>query len=124
LIVDRSSNLAISIHTREAISHLCLLYISSVSSPDLIGMLRNYIEGPWDDVLRVIGQAHSLLHEKGIVRIQTDIRVGSRYAFILLCQLLLMMAVLMPYRIDKKQTSEDKVRKVEELLTADAEGNA
>lgn len=29
--------------------------------------------------MRLIGQAHSMLHGKGIVRIQTDIRVGSRY---------------------------------------------
>ena len=29
--------------------------------------------------MRVIGLAHSLLHRRGIVRIQTDIRVGSRY---------------------------------------------
>ena len=29
-------------------------------------------------MMRVIGQAHVMLHEKGIVRIQTDIRVGSR----------------------------------------------
>lgn len=36
-------------------------------------------EGAWDDVMRLIGQAHFLLHKKGIVRIQTDIRVGSRY---------------------------------------------
>ena len=38
------------------------------------------VEGSWEDVMRVIGQAHCMLHEKGIVRIQTDIRVGSRYA--------------------------------------------
>lgn len=36
-------------------------------------------EGSWDAVMNLIGQAHSMLHEKGIVRIQTDIRVGSRY---------------------------------------------
>lgn len=29
--------------------------------------------------MRLIGQAHSMLHEKGVVRIQTDVRVGSRY---------------------------------------------
>jgi len=29
--------------------------------------------------MNLIGRAHSMLHEKGIVRIQTDIRVGSRY---------------------------------------------
>ena len=29
--------------------------------------------------MKLIGQAHTMLHEKGVVRIQTDIRVGSRY---------------------------------------------
>jgi hypothetical protein len=53
-------------------------------------------EGPWDDVMRIIGQAHSLLHGSGVVRIQTDIRVGSR--------------------TDKKQTIEDKIAVVEALL--------
>ena len=38
-------------------------------------------EGSWDDVMRLIGQAHVMLHEQGIVRIQTDIRVGSRYVY-------------------------------------------
>ena len=28
--------------------------------------------------MRLIGQAHTLLHEEGVPRIQTDIRVGSR----------------------------------------------
>ncbi|KAL5359004.1 hypothetical protein BJX96DRAFT_173963 [Aspergillus floccosus] len=54
------------------------------------------IEGPWDKVHHVIGQAHMLLHQQGIVRIQTDIRVGSR--------------------TDKEQSFEDKVNKVRELL--------
>ncbi len=40
-------------------------------------------EGSWDDVMRVIGQAHFMLHKKGIVRIQSDIRVGSRYVSML-----------------------------------------
>lgn len=54
------------------------------------------LEGPWDKVHHVIGQAHMLLHQQGIVRIQTDIRVGSR--------------------TDKEQSFEDKVNKVRELL--------
>jgi hypothetical protein len=37
-----------------------------------------FIEGPWDRVHEVIGQAHTILHQQGIVRIQTDIRVGTR----------------------------------------------
>ncbi|KIW49819.1 hypothetical protein PV05_11465 [Exophiala xenobiotica] len=57
------------------------------------------VEGSWDDVTRLIGQAHTILHEKGIVRIQTDIRIGSR--------------------TDKAQTMEDKVAAVEKLLSTD-----
>jgi hypothetical protein len=49
--------------------------------------------------MTLIGQAHTMLHEKGIVRIQTDIRVGSR--------------------TDKVQTMQDKVSAVEKLLAAD-----
>ena len=58
-------------------------------------------EGSWDEVMRVIGQAHVMLHEKGIVRIQTDIRVGSR--------------------TDKKQSFGDKVTAVNDLLAKDQE---
>ncbi|KAL4785290.1 YkoF-like protein [Aspergillus varians] len=36
------------------------------------------LEGSWDRVHQVIGQAHTILHQQGIVRIQSDIRVGSR----------------------------------------------
>jgi len=56
-------------------------------------------EGSWDEVTRVIGQAHALLHGKGVVRIQSDIRIGSR--------------------TDKVQTMEDKVSAVEKLLADD-----
>ncbi|CAF9928454.1 MAG: hypothetical protein HETSPECPRED_006836 [Heterodermia speciosa] len=57
------------------------------------------VEGSWDDVMRLIGQAHVMLHDKGIVRIQTDIRVGSR--------------------TDKKQSFGDKVKAVQDLLGKD-----
>jgi uncharacterized protein YqgV (UPF0045/DUF77 family) len=50
--------------------------------------------------MRVIGQCHALLHQNGVVRIQSDIRVGSR--------------------TDKKQGMKDKVEKVERLLEGDA----
>lgn len=49
--------------------------------------------------MRVIGQAHAVLHQKGIVRIQSDIRIGTR--------------------TDKAQTMEDKVSAVEKLLASD-----
>ncbi|OJJ64262.1 hypothetical protein ASPSYDRAFT_141212 [Aspergillus sydowii CBS 593.65] len=54
------------------------------------------LEGPWDKVHQVIGQAHTILHEQGVVRIQTDVRVGTR--------------------TDKVQSAEDKVNKVHQLL--------
>lgn len=51
--------------------------------------------------MRVIGQCHVMLHANGVVRIQTDIRVGSR--------------------TDKKQSAEDKVKAVEDRLAKDEE---
>lgn len=50
------------------------------------------IEGEWDDVMNLIGQLHRSLHDDGIQRIQSDIRVGTR--------------------TDKKQTAQDKMDKV------------
>ncbi len=35
--------------------------------------------------MRLIGQAHVMLHQQGVVRIQTDIRVGSRYGLRPVC---------------------------------------
>ena len=49
--------------------------------------------------MRVIGQCHAMLHENGVVRIQSDIRVGTR--------------------TDKKQSFEDKVAAVERRLKED-----
>ena len=50
--------------------------------------------------MHIIGQCHSMLHANGVVRIQSDIRVGSR--------------------VDKEQSLEDKVRAVEILLKNDS----
>lgn len=56
-------------------------------------------EGSWDEVMRVIGQCHAMLHQNGVVRIQSDIRIGTR--------------------TDKLQTFKDKVTAVEKLLASD-----
>ncbi|KAH8126633.1 hypothetical protein LI328DRAFT_61401 [Trichoderma asperelloides] len=39
------------------------------------------VEGNWEEVMTVIGKAHSAVHEKGVVRVQSSMRVGSRYVF-------------------------------------------
>lgn len=54
------------------------------------------IAGPWNEVMDLIGQFHEALHAKGVVRIQSDIRVGSR--------------------TDKSQMPQDKVDVVERKL--------
>ncbi|KAK4169483.1 YkoF-like protein [Cladorrhinum sp. PSN259] len=59
------------------------------------------LEGSWDEVMKVIGQAHSVVHEGGVVRVQTSMRVGTR--------------------TDKKQTAEEKVKRVQDLLDKDGE---
>lgn len=47
------------------------------------------IEGPWDDVFKLLGEIHEYAHEHGYVRIQSSMRVGTR--------------------TDKHQTAQDKV---------------
>ncbi|KAJ5880454.1 uncharacterized protein N7473_011507 [Penicillium subrubescens] len=36
-------------------------------------------QGPWDLVMRLIGTAHTCVHHSGIPRIQTDVRMLTRY---------------------------------------------
>ncbi|KAG9231741.1 cell wall biogenesis protein-like protein Ecm15 [Amylocarpus encephaloides] len=57
------------------------------------------VEGSWDEVMKLIGQAHTLVHQNGVLRIQSDIRVGTR--------------------TDKKQHFSEKVSKVESILASD-----
>lgn len=54
------------------------------------------IEGEWDQVFAAVKRCHEALHDAGVPRVSTSIRVGSR--------------------IDKPQTMQDKVRVVEERL--------
>ncbi|QMW28588.1 hypothetical protein G4B84_003877 [Aspergillus flavus NRRL3357] len=72
-------------------------------------------EGPWDKVHQVIGQAHTVLHQQGIVRIQTDVRVGSRLVSFLFLSRVFGADVGWD-RTDKEQSFEDKVNKVRQLL--------
>lgn len=51
------------------------------------------IEGEWSEVMDLIGRLHEKVHEMGILRVQSDIRVGTR--------------------IDKAQSIDQKVNTVE-----------
>lgn len=59
------------------------------------------IAGPWTEVMDLIGQMHVLVHSRGVVRVQSDIRVGTR--------------------TDKHQAPADKIRVVEEKLSSKRE---
>ncbi|KAF8470761.1 YkoF-like protein [Kalaharituber pfeilii] len=58
------------------------------------------IDGSWDEVMTIIGKFHTLIHDMGVVRIQSDIRVGTR--------------------TDKNQPHTEKVAAVERILQGDA----
>ncbi len=54
------------------------------------------IEGEWDDVMAAVKRCHLKLHEMGVPRISTTIRLGTR--------------------TDRLQTMEDKVRSVQAIV--------
>ncbi len=54
------------------------------------------IEGDWDKVFDAIKKCHERLHQMGVPRISSNVRIGTR--------------------IDKEQTMIDKIKSVEEKL--------
>lgn len=36
------------------------------------------LEGSWNEVMAAVGKAHAVVHRRGVVRIQSSMRVGSR----------------------------------------------
>jgi len=54
------------------------------------------IEGEWDEVFAAIKHCHEHVHEMGVPRITTTIKLGTR--------------------TDREQTMEDKIRSVQEKL--------
>ena len=56
------------------------------------------VEGDWDDVMAAIKRCHEVLHAMGVVRISTNIRIGTR--------------------TDRGQTMDDKIRSVQQKLGA------
>jgi len=54
------------------------------------------IEGEWDEVFAAIKRCHEHVHEMGVPRISTTIKLGTR--------------------TDRVQTMEDKIRSVQEKL--------
>lgn len=55
------------------------------------------IEGEWEAVMTVIRRCHEMLHEMGVPRLHTDLKLGTR--------------------TDRQQSMADKVQSVREKLT-------
>ena len=58
------------------------------------------LEGDWETVFAAIKRCHTVLHEMGVPRISTVIKVGTR--------------------IDRDQTMKDKIESVEEKLAVES----
>jgi uncharacterized protein (TIGR00106 family) len=56
------------------------------------------IEGEWDQVMAAVKQCHQTLHEMGVPRINSTMRLGTR--------------------VDREQTMEDKIRSVREKMSS------
>jgi uncharacterized protein (TIGR00106 family) len=68
----------------------------------LTTMLHAYgtnIEGEWDEVFTAVKKCHEKIHEMGVPRISTTLRVGTR--------------------TDRDQTMEDKIKSVQVKLSKD-----
>ncbi|WVN91091.1 uncharacterized protein L203_106338 [Cryptococcus depauperatus CBS 7841] len=89
-----------------AVADFCLIPMGLPTSsvgPEIAEVQRvlekTAVEGPWDEVVKVIGDCHKAVHAMGTPRIATDIRIGTR--------------------TDKKISSggnDGKVKRVEEIL--------
>jgi uncharacterized protein (TIGR00106 family) len=55
------------------------------------------VEGEWDTVMKAVKECHETLHEMGVPRISSTIRLGTR--------------------VDREQTVDDKIRSVQEKLS-------
>ncbi|EFY90421.1 UPF0045 protein M15 [Metarhizium acridum] len=36
------------------------------------------LEGTWDEVMNAIGKAHAAVHQRGVAKVQSEIRIGTR----------------------------------------------
>lgn len=82
-----------------SLSHYIALCEKVLRAHDLSVRLHAYgtnIEGPWDKVLAAVKECHQKLHESGVPRISTSLKIGTR--------------------LDRSQTIEEKILSVEEKL--------
>lgn len=72
------------------------LFLAKTGIKHTLHSAGSTLEGEWDECCNIIGQLHELLHKEGVLRVQSDIRIGTR--------------------IDKSQTAQDKIDIVQEKM--------
>ena len=77
---------------------ICEKELKACGLKPLLHAYGTTIEGEWDKVLGAVKRCHEVLHDEGVPRISTSIRLGTR--------------------TDRAQTAADKVRSVQEKLEA------
>ncbi len=72
------------------------LYLEKSGIKHTLHSAGSTLEGEWSECCNVIGQLHEMLHKEGVLRVQSDIRIGTR--------------------TDKSQTAQDKIDVVQEKM--------
>ncbi|CAL1705534.1 unnamed protein product [Somion occarium] len=81
----------------------CTISLTSPSAIQLHGYGTN-LEGPWSEVVKAIHDCHAAVHAKGVPRIATDIRIGTR----------------VDREIEPGTGNEGKVKRVQDILAKDS----
>jgi uncharacterized protein (TIGR00106 family) len=74
----------------------CQRVLKEAGLKHVMHMYGTNIEGEWDEVMGAVKKCHEVVHQMGVPRISTTIRLGTR--------------------TDKSQTMNDKVRSVAQKL--------
>lgn len=77
----------------------CQRVLKETGLKHVMHMYGTNIEGEWDEVMAAVKKCHEVVHQMGVPRISTTIRLGTRK--------------------DKNQTMADKIKSVELKISKD-----
>lgn len=94
-IVPMGVGVSVSKHVAE-----CEKILKEAGLKTMLHAYGTNIEGEWDQVFAAIKKCHEKIHEMGVPRISTTLRVGTR--------------------TDRDQTMEDKIKSVQVKISKDS----
>lgn len=45
--------------------------------------LRRSLDGDWTEIVNAIGKVHAMLHDEGVLKVHTDVRIETQYVQII-----------------------------------------